>query len=168
MEKTMRSVFIITQATKAIIAKDSAYYRSLILEGSNERHSLHRPEQVLDNSCLLYGSTLAGRRAAVQDVLKTNSKIPVPVIPGKGVYMLPTSSAKSKDCVWLSYYHIDFYEQRDNKTYVAFIDGSGLYVNTSVNTMDLQYKRTSQVIVNDNRAILFGRRTKAFIPNPQT
>lgn len=163
--KVMTSVFIVTQATKAIITKDSSYYRSLILEGPNERHSLHKPEQVLDNSCLLYGSTLAGRRTAAKDILKINNKIPVPVIPDKGVYMLPTSSAKSKDCVWLSYSHIEFFEQRDNKTFIAFNDGSGLYVNASESTIDMQYKRTSQLIVRLNRFILFGRRNNPFYRN---
>lgn len=165
MDKSMTSVFIITKATKAIIAKDSAYFRSLILEGAHEQHSLHRPEQILDNSCLIYGSSLDGRRTAAKNTLKIRSKIPVSVIPEKGVYMLPTSSTKNKDCVWFSYYHIDSYEQRDSKTYVAFTDGSGLYVNTSTSSFDLQYKRTSQVIVRQNRTLLFGRKNYPFIPN---
>lgn len=165
MDRSMTSVFIITQATKAIITKDSSYYRSLILEGSSERHSLHKPEQILDNSCLLYGSTFAGRRTAAKKILNVTSKAPVPVAPDSGLYMLPTSSTKNKDCVWFSYHHIDFYEQRDDKTYVAFTDGGGLYVNTSVSSFDLQYKRTSQVIVKQNRSLLFGRRPTLFIPN---
>lgn len=165
MEKGLTSVFIISQATKAIVAKDSAYYRSLILEGTSERHSLHKPEQILDNSCLLYGASLSGRRTAAKRILNVTSKVPVPVIPDKGLYMVPTSSTKSKDCVWFSYFHIDFYEQRDDKTYVAFIDGTGLYVNTSVSSFDLQCKRTCQLIVKQNHAVLFGRRPTPFIPN---
>ncbi|MFC4558035.1 competence protein ComK [Virgibacillus kekensis] len=153
------SVYIITQQTKAILTKESNYYRSRILEGQEERHSVFRPEQIIDHTCLLYGSTLEGRRAAVRDILKINSKVPVPVIPDKGVYMLPTSSTKNKDCVWLSYYHIEDYEQRDDKTYVAFTDGTGIYVNTSENTFDMQYKRTSQIIAKQNRSVFFGRRS---------
>ncbi|WP_404455748.1 competence protein ComK [Virgibacillus necropolis] len=163
--KEFTSVFIITRATKAIISKDSTFYRSLILEGKTERHSLHKPEQIIDNTCLLYGSTLSGRRTAVKDILKINSKIPVPVIPDNGVYMLPTSSTKSKDCVWLSYDHIDFYEQRGDKTFVAFTDGSGMYVNASESTLDMQHKRASQLIVKLNRSILFGRRNNPFYGN---
>lgn len=161
----MTSVFIITQATKAIITKDSPYYRSLILEGSNERHSLHKAEQVLANNCLINGSTIEGRRTSAKKVLKITSKIPVAVSREKGVYMLPTSSTKSKDCVWLSYHHINFYEQRDDKTFVAFNDGSGLYVNASESTIDMQYKRASQLIISLNRSLLFGRRVNPFYPN---
>lgn len=158
-DRSSSSVYIITQQTKAILTKESAYYRSQILEVQRERNSIFRPEQIIDHTCLLYGSTLAGRRAAVKGILKINSKVPVPVIPGKGVYLLPTSSTKNKDCVWLSYYHIDNYEQRDDKTYIAFSDGTGLYVNISESTFDLQYKRTSQVIAKQNRSVFFGRRS---------
>lgn len=165
MNRSLTQIFIITQATKAIIAKDSAYYRSLILEGKNEQHSFHKPEQILDNSCLQYGSSLSGRRMSAKLTLKANSKIPVSVIPEQGVYMLPTSSVKNKDCVWFSYYHIDYYEQRDQKTYVSFTDGSGLYVNTSHSSFDLQYKRTSQIIARQNRGKLFGQRISPLIPN---
>ncbi|WP_246202492.1 competence protein ComK [Virgibacillus doumboii] len=152
------AIYIITQQTKAILSKDSPYYRSLIIEGQRERHSTYRPEQIIDHSCILYGSTLEGRRNAVKSTLKICSKVPVPVIPDKGVYMLPTSSTKNKDCVWISYYHIEDYEQRDDKTYVTFGDGTGLYVNTSESSFDLQYKRTSQLIARLNRSAFFPKR----------
>lgn len=148
-------VYIITRNTKAIMAKDSAYYRSLILEDKNKKFDVHNPEYILDNNCLRYGSTLAGKKAAAQDILKCKSKLPIPVIPEKGVYMLPTSSARNKDCVWLSYYHITYYEQCDDKTYVGFHDGTGIYVNASEKTIDMQYKKTSQVIAMLNREVFF-------------
>src|SRR5699024_2614151 len=154
--KFSSSVYIIGQQTKAILTKDSAYYRSRILEVSRERHSVYSSEQIIDHTCLLYGSTLNGRREFVKDLLKLNSKIPVPVIPEKGVYMLPTASSRNRDNVWLSFYHIDQYEQRDDKTYVAFHDGTGIYVNTSEATFDMQYKRTSQIIAKLNRSVFFG------------
>ncbi|SFB26939.1 competence protein ComK [Lentibacillus halodurans] len=151
-------VYIIGQQTKAVMTKDSAYYRSRILEVHRERHSVHRPEQIIDHTCVLYGSTLEGRRESVKDLLKLNSKVPVPVIPEKGVYMLPTSSSKNKDNVWLSFYHIDYFEQQDDRTYVKFHDGTGLFVNTSETSFDMQYKRTSQIIAKLNRSLFFGNR----------
>ncbi|QKY70453.1 competence protein ComK [Lentibacillus sp. CBA3610] len=152
------SIYIISRRTKAIMTKDSAYYRSRISEIAQDRHSVHSPEQIIDHTCLLYGSTLEGRRESVKDLLKLNSKVPIPVIPDKGVYMLPTSSSKNKDNVWLSFYQIDYFEQRDDRTYVVFHDGTGLYVNTSEATFDMQYKRTSQLIAKLNRSLFFGNR----------
>lgn len=156
-DEGMRSVYIISPKTKAIMTKESAYYRAHILEENKENYSVHTPEQIIDYNCLLYGSTLKGRRGAVKDVLKSASKLPVPIIPDKGVFMIPTASTKNKDCVWVAYHHIDDYEQRNDRTFIAFHDGTGIYINTSVNTFDSQYKRTSQVIVHVNRGIIFGK-----------
>lgn len=77
-------IYMISQQTKAILTKDSAYYRSLILETGRKKHSVYRPEQIIDHSCVLYGSTLEGRRKSVRKMLNVNSKVPVPVIPEKG------------------------------------------------------------------------------------
>lgn len=146
-------IYVITTETKAIIAKDSSYYRSRILEqGEREaRFSIYKAENIIDYSCIVYGASLEGRRNAVAQILKTRIKLPIPVSPVQNVYMFPTASTRKKDCVWLSYYHIDDYEQRDDKTYVAFHDGSGLYVNTSKGTLDAQFKKASQVIAQMNR-----------------
>ncbi|WP_106496092.1 competence protein ComK [Lentibacillus sp. Marseille-P4043] len=151
-------IYEITQQTKAIMRKDSAYYRARILEAGQTKDKLciHKPEKILQNSCLINGSSLLGRRTAVKQILKTRSKLPIPVIPEKDVFMLPTASTKSKDCVWLSFYHIEYYEQRDNRTYVSFYDGSGIYVNSSENTIDMQIKKASQVITKMNRPSTFG------------
>jgi competence protein ComK len=157
MKKGSTSVYTITYHTKAIMNKESAYYRSLILEGKRERYGIHKPEQIIDNNCLIYGATLEGMRIAVKNILNSSSKLPIPISTEKGFYMIPTASTKKKDCVWVAYHHIKFYEQRDDKTYIAFNDGTGIYVNTSESTFDMQYKRMSQVIVHLNWPVIFGR-----------
>ncbi|MDY7046468.1 MAG: competence protein ComK [Bacillota bacterium] len=159
MEQRITSVYIISPQTKAILLKERSYFRSIILEGNMQRRSLHKPEQIINNSCLLYGSTLDGRRKAVKRILKSSSKLPVPIIPEKGVYMLPTASIKNKSCVWLAYHHIDTYEKYKDQTYIKFFDGNDLLINISHNAFDMQYKRTSQLIVHMNRGFLFDQRS---------
>ncbi|MEN1967718.1 competence protein ComK [Lentibacillus sp. N15] len=139
-------IYDITPDTKAIMIKDSSYYRSLILETGRERISVYKPEYIIEHSCVTNGASLVGRRTAVEQILKTRSKLPIPVAPRKDVYMFPTASVKNKDCVWLSYYHVHYFEQRDDKTFVAFYDGTGLYVNASEAAVDMQFKKASQVI----------------------
>ncbi|WP_339226553.1 competence protein ComK [Oceanobacillus sp. FSL K6-2867] len=151
----MGKLYIISSDTKAIMRHTSSYFRAKVLEGNEDKDSIHTPEQIIDNSCLLYGSNLKGRKEAVQKILCTTSKLPVPVSPTRGVFMFPTSSTKNKDCVWVAFHQIKFYEQRADMTYIEFLDGTGIYVNASENTIDTQYKRTSQVIVHYNRRILF-------------
>ncbi|GAB3789520.1 competence protein ComK [Virgibacillus kimchii] len=157
MERGSHAVYVITYHTKAIIYKDSAYYHSRILEGDRERLVIHHPEKIIEQNCLVYSSALQLRKKEVKDILHSSSKLPIPICPEKGYFMIPTASTRKKDCVWLAYHHIQFYEQRDDKTYICFNDGTGIYVNISKNAFDMQYKRTSQVIVHYKRRLLFGR-----------
>ncbi|GGJ91647.1 hypothetical protein GCM10007063_12820 [Lentibacillus kapialis] len=149
-------LYIITERTQAILREDSSYYQSRILEESNERNSVHRPDQIINNTCILNGSTLKGRRDSMKGLLKLNSKVPVPVVPEKGVYMLPTCASKNKNNVWISFYQINDFEQCDNRTYVSFHDGTGLFVNVSESAFDMQYKRTGEIIARMNRSFFFG------------
>lgn len=151
-----RNVILITKQTKAIVTEESAYYRSIVLEGNKKHPSIHTAEKILDYSCTLFGASLAGRRKSIKTAFQITHKIPVPVNPQQGVYMMPTSSTKSRECVWLAYYHIDYYEQRGEKTYVTFMDGSGLFVDASVSSIDMQHKRASQIIAKQHRMTLFG------------
>jgi len=156
MKKRKTPMYTITKHTKAIITKDSSYYRTKILVGYKDRYTILKPEEILRSSCLVYGVSMVGRIEAAKDVLNINSKVPFAVCRDKAIYMIPTVSAKNKDCVWISYFHIDFYEQRDDKTYIGFTDGTGLFVNVSESQFDMQYKRTGQLIAHDHRSVIFG------------
>ncbi len=156
MKKRKNLMYTITKHTKAIITKDSPYYRTKIIVGHKDRYSNLKPEEILRNSCLAYGVPMGGRIEAAKNVLNINSKVPFAVCRDKAIYMIPTASAKNKDCVWISYFHIAFYEQRDDKTYIVFTDGTGLFVNVSESQFDMQYKRTGQLIARDHRSVIFG------------
>lgn len=147
--------YLITTETKAIVKKDSSYYRSLVLEGTDTKRMIHNSEQIIDDSCLAYGSSLEGSKRSAAKILKSTKKLPVTICSKRGIYFFPTSSINNRDCVWLAYHHIHDYTQTDNKTYIQFINGSGIYVNTSTYTIDNQMKRTSELIVQLNWDLLF-------------
>lgn len=158
MGKGIRPAYIISKKTKAIITKHSNYHRALILEENNiEKLSIHKPEQIISNSCIVHGVTFAGRMPAVERILNTTIKLPIPISVAVGIYLIPTASLKNEDCVLIAYHQIDQYEERNGKTFISFYDGTGIYVNTSINSFDSQYKRTSQVIVHLNRGVLLGQ-----------
>ncbi|GAB3065780.1 competence protein ComK [Virgibacillus ainsalahensis] len=144
----VRAIYLINRKTKAIIFNDDGYHRSLILEVGKECYSMHRPEQILAHSCLHYGSDVEGRRKAVKNILKSIIKLPLPISTDGLIYMMPTASIRNKDCVWVGFHHIAFIEQRDQRGYIGFRDGSGIYVNATATSLDMQYKRTSQVIIS--------------------
>lgn len=138
------------------MTKDSNYFRTEIVEEGRRRHSNYTAEQILDQSCTKFGASLKGRKDAVKEVLNSTSKLPVLVDEGRNIFMFPTASLKNNDCVWLAYHHIKFFEARDDKTYIGFHDGMGIYVNASENVIDMQYKRTSQLIIYFNWRNIFG------------
>src|SRR5690625_1548493 len=116
MKKRKTPMYTITKHTKAIITKDSPYYRTKILVGYKDRYSILKPEEILRNSCLAYGVSMEGGIEVAKNVLNINSKVPFAVCRDKAIYMIQTATAKKKDCVWISKLHIAVYEQRYHKT----------------------------------------------------
>lgn len=155
MRKGFSPIYTINHQTNAIMNKESKYFRSLILEGKQKRHAIHKLKEIIDYNCIHYGATSEGRKTVVKNILGSSSKLPIPISPEKGLYMIPTVSLKNKDCVLIAYHQVKFYEQRDDKTYIAFKDGTGLYVNVSESAFNMQYKRTGQVIVHLNWQVIF-------------
>lgn len=154
---TPAPIYIIGKQTKAIMTKDASYYRTQILEEGRKRHSRYTLEQILDHNCKVGGlSDLKGRKRAVQEILKSASKLPIPINPSEGLFLMPTASLKNQNCVWLAYHQIKSYEGRDDKTFIGFHDGTGIYVNASVNIIDMQHKRTSQLVIYFHWKNIFG------------
>lgn len=147
----MKKIYKITRKTIALIHKNSNYYQTRIIERDLTKRSIFSMEQILDKSCISYGAGIIGRREAAKNILQTNINLPVSVGPTEGVYMFPTASRTNKNCVYLSYYHIKYYEQRDHKLYVGFHNGTGLYIKVSLHTFDIQIKKTAQLIAANQR-----------------
>ncbi|MFB4475632.1 competence protein ComK [Oceanobacillus caeni] len=157
--------YTVTKDTKMIVEEDSAYYRSSIIEENQtmkdeKSYSPYKPEQIIDYNCKRYGSTLNGRREVVEEILKSSSKIPIPINPQSGIYFIPTASTRNKNCVWIAYHQIKHYRKSDEQTLVLFHDGTSELIPTTVSVFDRQFKRASQVIVHFNRYTLFGHGPK--------
>lgn len=151
----MLQVYKIRRETNAILSKDHTLYRSLILEGAKKIPSIHGPEKILEDNCIHNGASLEGRQQSAQEILQTKIKVPIPVFPNCGIFMVPTKSLKSKDCGLFSYYQIRNFEQRDRGTFVRFYDGSGVVVNVSKSSFNMQYKKAGQLIANLHRNMIF-------------
>ncbi|MFC3040376.1 competence protein ComK [Virgibacillus xinjiangensis] len=156
MEEWPGSIYQISKQTKALITEEIGNYRTSILEkDGGRRRSSHRPEKILQHSCQMGGSDIEGRRKAVKEILGISCKLPVPTHPGEGLFMVPTTSIRKKECVWLNYQHFKTCQQQGSQAYITFWDGSGLFVDASATQVDAQIKRASQVIVQMNYGRLF-------------
>src|SRR5690625_6538290 len=101
----------------AIISKNTGYYRTKIIEEDKIKHSPQSPIQILDYNCTINGASLEGRMQTVRAILKSKTKLPIPIQPKKGIYMFPTISMKNVNCVWISYFHVLDHGDRDKRTY---------------------------------------------------
>lgn len=139
-------MYIINCETKVITFKQNEYYNTLIIDGSKKKYSVHHPMKIFEYNCSEYGGSLSGGIEIVQKILKSKTKLPIPIMPLMGIFMFPTTSDRKANCAWLAYYQIKKYEERDKMTYVYFKDNTGMYFNISYKQFDSQFKRTSQVI----------------------
>lgn len=150
---------MITNKTKAIsLHNHSTHFRSSIIEAGSEKETLcaFRPEQIIDQNCIIYGSTLKRRQVESNHILQLKNKLPIRIIPEKNIYMFPTASIKNDACIWVAYQHIRKCIERLNQTYILFKDGTGITVDASHHTIDLQYIRTGQLVARQNESRLFG------------
>src|SRR5690625_617134 len=96
MKKRKTLMYTITKHTKAIITKDSSYYRTKILVGHKDRYATLKPEEILRNNCLAYGFSREGRIEAAKNVLTIKVKVPFAVCLKKRIYIIPPEPAKKK------------------------------------------------------------------------
>lgn len=146
-------MYIITKSTQAIFSVEEGVYRSKILEENSVKYSKYTPVQIINYNCTINGASLKGRVETVMRILKSKSKLPMPVFPKFGIYMFPTSSINNSDCIIVSYYHVKQYFPFGKYTNIQLKDQSKIIVKTSINQFDLQIKRTSQVIAYFYRLI---------------
>src|SRR5699024_525184 len=123
--ETLVANYIVSIHTKAILNKDNAYYKTRIYEKKQIWNHVHKADNILKQNCIENGSTVEGRREFARKILSSPIKLPIAICPQLDVYMLPTSSPKSLECVWVAYYHVKKYEERDDKTYIFFRDEIG-------------------------------------------
>lgn len=144
-------VYKINKNTQAIMSTNNNYYRTKIIEENGVKYSPYHHIKIIDRNCTDNGASLKGRADTVMKILDSKSKLPIPIICQDGIYMFPTTSMRNSNCVWLSYYHIKKYIQHGDQVLIYLEDNSCLYVNTSLNIFDRQFKRTSQVIAYFHR-----------------
>lgn len=139
-------MYVIHANTVALKRENSRYFRTKIIEVDNEQISDLAVMQIIEHSCITYGSSYIGRRDFSAKVLQSKNKLPISIHPKRGIYFLPTLSLQNPKCMWINYFHIEGYYRVDDLTVLILSNGSKLYIETSYNQFDMQMKRTSQVI----------------------
>lgn len=139
--------YSITKATMAILVNYDPNYQSLILEPNKLIYCKLPTIAIVKQGCIEGGATYNGRKAAIEKLLHTRSKLPIPINQGYAIFFFPTRSPRNIDCNWISFYHVKRFQGQDLGTNIKFSDGSIHYFNISLFSMKRQMAMTSMLVV---------------------
>ncbi|MBB6453992.1 competence protein ComK [Salirhabdus euzebyi] len=148
----------INRNTMAIIPLYGSTFNCKILEPNKEIYCTKTIEQLMEEACIDGGATYIGRRQAMEKLLRTKSKLPIPVNPSNGVFFFPNRSPKERNCCWLSFFHIkDFVKHKQDVTHTELIlhDDTILVLDTSYSSVRRQMNLTGLAIAMLYRDILW-------------
>jgi competence protein ComK len=97
----------------------------------NKRYAVNMSaKEIIENSCLYYGSSYEGRKDAVKYRTDFRRKLPIPISISRNIYAFPTHSPDDYKCAWIFHRFIKCIipdnspSNREPKTTIMF-DNSG-------------------------------------------
>ena len=111
-------IYEINTKTCALISKNKNT-TEIIETGRN--FIINKPiNQILNESCEYYGSTLEGRIKGSKTVLGLCYKLPIIVESSNEIIFFPTLSPQNENCSWISIKNIKDYNAIDNNVIIKF------------------------------------------------
>ena len=134
----------ISKGTLAVVPNNSE--GSLVYEDSERYLIKQTPYEVMEASCLYFGSSYKGRKEGAKNILGAEYKVPIIVDDADNIIVFPTTSPLSQECVWISLSHVKSYERIDsNNTKIIFDNGKDLIVPASYRSIENQISRASRL-----------------------
>ncbi len=90
-------------------------------------------KNIIDESCLKYGSNYKGRKEFSKNILKNSAKVPIIIREEPILIMFPINN------IWINYNNIVSYQQVINLTEVVFFNNVRKTVNCSYYSFHNQY-----------------------------
>lgn len=116
--------------------------KSKVYEFDSEYEVNMSPLAIIKNSCLYFGSSYEGRKAAIKDMLGIDMKVPIIIEDGKNIIFFPTSSCVNRNSIWISYQNLLKYTKIDEFSTVLYFRGNKkIEVNSKYNLIDNQIIR---------------------------
>lgn len=134
----------ISKGTLAVVPNECN--GSLIYEDKDRYIVKQTPYQVMESSCLYFGSSYKGRKEGAKNILGAEYKVPIIVDDSDNIIVFPTTSPLSQECAWISLSHIKSYERVDsNNTKIIFDNGKELIIPCSYRSLENQVSRASRL-----------------------
>ncbi|WP_233144133.1 competence protein ComK [Lottiidibacillus patelloidae] len=103
-------------------------------------------KKLMDEACIISGSTYEGRRKAIQKTFQYIQRTVIPVFPEHGVVAVPTHSPDNDENIWLFFHHVlNIIEIDKNSVEVIFSNGEKKRINVSYESLDKQLMRAARV-----------------------
>lgn len=117
----------INDETLAVLPFDKGNTR--VIEKSDEYVVADTPYEVMEHSCVYFGSSFEGRMLGTKDILGSIYKAPVVVEESQNLIFFPTEAVQSENVSWISYNNISNVEKCGKQSKIIFNNGSFIIVN---------------------------------------
>lgn len=140
----MNNYYEINQGTMCLIQKDKS--NTKVYEVNNEYIINRNVNNIIDESCKNFGSTLKGRIDGTSKLTGIRYKAPIVISEYLSIIMIPTSSTRSKICNWINLNYIKkIIKTNDNKCAINFINGKTIKFNISYFIMQNQITKATRL-----------------------
>lgn len=139
----MKSNYEINNSTLAIVPIDETTSR--VIEESTEYIINKSSFEIVEDSCMYFGSNYQGRYEGTKNLIGMSYKLPIIIEESRNIIFFPTSSPKLTECMWISLNNLSNYYSDENTSYVDFKNGYKLKLNISKFALENQILRASRL-----------------------
>ena len=133
----------VNTSTLALIAINEKLSR--VIERENDFLINKSTLEIIEDSCLYFGSTFEGRCKGTKKLLGYSYKLPIIIEESKSLIFFPTASPRFNKCSWLSLHNVDKFVPLSNGTRVLFKNGSYFDLDHSYDSLENQLMRATRL-----------------------
>ena len=137
------NTYEINEDTLALIPKDD---KTLVHETGGHFLVEESVNDILNESCEYFGSTLEGRQRGTTALTGITHKVPIIIEESREIIFFPTSSPRlEQKCGWISYNNIKKITRGKKGAVIEFKKGVKIASDLSVGVLNNQYLRASRL-----------------------
>src|SRR5574344_330727 len=137
-------MYEISKGTLAVIPVNKE--KSLVYEDDDRYLVNQSPFDIMEKSCLYFGSTYEVRKTSARNILGAEYKVPIVVEDSNNIVVFPTNSPNAVDCAWISLKRIKSFNKIDDATTsITFDNDKQIVVPSSFRMIENQVSRASRL-----------------------
>ena len=125
--------FILNENTVAI---KKQYNKTIIYNVENFKVFNKSINRILDDNCLINGSSLKARKKYAKKVLNIEYKVPLIINENNNLILLQINSIRKKDCLYIVLNKIIDYSMENGYLKIKCINNNYFYVNLSIYSLE--------------------------------